>query len=152
MEFFSSIILKRSPEKLSFFCTFHYSLRERYCTTTIPPRSLSFDAKVVSKTFVPFLSAFYLDYKMNWKILEKYETFSFIHIWCVVNKNPYYCKKLCPFLGKRLKGLSAQRSTILQQMQRKKEVFSSAIFHKHCLESGQINYHEIELVFLPPLL
>ena len=30
---------------------------------------------------------------------------------------------------------------------KKKEVFSSAIFHKHCLKSGQINYHEKELVF-----
>lgn len=30
---------------------------------------------------------------------------------------------------------------------KEKEVFSSAIFHKHCLKSGQINYHEKELVF-----
>ena len=67
-----------------------------------------------------------------------------------VNKNPYYCKKLCPFLGKRLRGLSAYCT--MYNNCKEKEVFSSAIFHKHCLKSGQINYHEKELVFFLLLL
>ena len=71
----------------------------------------------------------------------KKENFSYL----AVNKNPYYCKKLCPFLGKRLRGLSAYCT--MYNNCKEKEVFSSAIFHKHCLKSGQINYHEKELVF-----